>query len=92
MGVVKNLNQGRLGTVSLISPEIYGDNVGRKICSINENWKEVTPEVCKAWLSKLLSAKHAGKKIVVQYVDSSSCTSHPTWSSAYAPYAFWEAE
>lgn len=91
-GKVKNLNQNKDGTVSLISPDIYGSNIGRKICSLNENWRAVTPQVCNAWLSKLLMAKASGASIVVQYVDSASCTTQPDWSGANAPTAFWEGE
>lgn len=91
-GKVKHLNQGRSGRVSLISPDIYGGQAGRVVCSVTETWKAVDPEVCKGWLSKLLMAKAADKRIIVQYVDSHSCKTQPTWNDANAPYAFWEAE
>ena len=91
-GKIKNINQGKTGTVSIISPEMYGNSDGRKICSVSETWKDVNPEACKAWLSKLFMAKASEKSLIVQYVDSASCTTHPTWSNAHAPWGIWEAE
>jgi len=92
LGRIENLNQNRDGTVSLISQEIFGDTAGRKICSLNGDWKGVSPSVCKGWLSKLLTVKASGKKVTIQYVDNNNCTSQPSWSSASAPMAFWEHE
>jgi len=92
IGKINNINQGRKGTISIISPDMFGDSYGRKICSLTEIWKGVNPEACKGWLSKLLVAKTSNKKLFVQYVDATSCKSQPSWSAANAPWAIWEAE
>lgn len=92
VGKIGNINQGRTGTVSLISSDAYGDNNGHELCSLTAIWNGIDPQVCKGWLSKLLSAKAQDKAIVVQYADGTSCSSIPIWSNSYAPYAIWEAE
>jgi len=88
LGEIDNLNQNRDGTISLISQEIFTNTAGRKICSLNEEWKLVSPEVCKGCLSKLLMVKASGKKVKIQYVDNYTCSSQPTWESASSPMAF----
>lgn len=89
-GLVESLNQNRNGEISLVSSEIYGDSDGRRICSLTETFDGVTAEVCRGWLPKLLAAKVSKTRITVQYNDSNTCATQPTWSGASAPYAFWE--
>ena len=89
-GLVESLNQNRSGDISLVASEIYGDSDGRRICSLTETFDGVTTEVCKGWLSKLLAAKVSKTRIAVQYDDSNTCATQPTWSGASSPNAFWE--
>ena len=89
-GKIDGINQAYEGSVSLYSSSIYGDSTGRLICNLNVEWKSVSPETCKGWLSKLLSHKAMSEEITIQYADAySSCSEQPVWGGASHPWAFW---
>lgn len=91
-GMIETINQGRDGAISVVSTELFGDSEGRRICYLTDTWKEVSPEVCMGWLSKLLSVKATGTKMTVQYNDSGiACSGQATWDGAESPWALWES-
>ena len=75
------------GGVSLISTEMFGDGQGRDICSLQADWKGVTPSTCRGWLAQALAAKSSGSILRLQYVDGYTCPSQPQWTGASSPYA-----
>lgn len=64
-GIVKGINQNYTGTIYLISEEIYGNSVGRKICSLSAEWNGVSIETCNGWLAKLLSSEARNTPITI---------------------------
>jgi hypothetical protein len=91
-GGIDAISQSHSGAIALISKDIYGDNSGRMVCNLNDTWNGVSVEVCKGWLSKLLSVNAMSKDIIIQYVDELSCTTQPKWSAVGRPSAFWESK
>jgi hypothetical protein len=75
------------GGVSLISTEMFGDGNGRDICSLQADWKGVTPSTCRGWVAQALAAKSSGSTLRIQYTDAYTCPSQPVWSSASSPWA-----
>lgn len=59
------------------------------ICSINGNWKNISTDTCKAWISSAQIAHTSGKKLDVVYSDTSatSCSDLPVNSASVAPYS-----
>ncbi|WP_353304612.1 hypothetical protein [Sessilibacter corallicola] len=89
-GLIKRINQSHDGSVYLISNEIYGDSIGRKVCDLSAEWKGVGVETCQGWLSKLLSFEARSALITVQYNDTlETCGSQLNWNDAERPWAFW---
>lgn len=74
------------GYVQVTSNEVYGDNIGRAVCNITASWKNVTTQTCKAWVAMLLAAEKSNTIVRIQYRDSLSCTTQPTWGDAEAPW------
>jgi len=54
------------------------------ICSLNGDWKGVTAEVCKGWLSIAQTAQVTKSQTVMRY-SLSSCNEVATYSNAQAP-------
>jgi hypothetical protein len=55
------------------------------ICNVNANWNGVTPEVCRAWVSEVLSVILTQKAVTMYYADIPSCAAIPYYSNAPAP-------
>jgi hypothetical protein len=55
------------------------------ICNVNVAWQGVTTDVCKAWVSEVLSAILANKTVTLYYADVPSCATIPYYSNAPAP-------
>ena len=60
------------GVITLRSDEAFQDGNSRQICSLNSEWKGVSPVTCKALFSEMLAAQSTNKKIWLQYLDDSS--------------------
>lgn len=85
VGKVRDYQVGASGLVQVSSPNLWGDEQGRAICSVGEHWKGVHPETCKAWLQILSTARNGDSNIKIQYGDGPACNQIPTWGTASAP-------
>ncbi|WNZ58302.1 hypothetical protein QT397_13485 [Microbulbifer sp. MKSA007] len=89
-GVITNFQVNSEGTLQVTSEEIWGDDKGRKICSVEGpaegEESGVSSSTCNAWLSIILSAKLSQTTIRVQYPDGVACSTIPTWESATKPH------
>ncbi|AWF81089.1 hypothetical protein BTJ40_09835 [Microbulbifer sp. A4B17] len=85
-GVVTNFQVNAEGTLQVTSEEIWGDDKGRKICSVEGGETGVGTSTCNAWLSIILSAKLSQTIVRVQYPDGVTCSTIPTWESATTPH------
>ena len=57
------------------------------ICNVNASWNGITPELCKAWISEVLSIILADKPVTMYYnhIDVASCATIPAYANAPAP-------
>ena len=88
-GKIEHINQAYEGSISIISTQAFGNTLGRTICNLNAEWKGISTEVCKGWLSKALSIQAQQKTLVIQYTDAFNCSSQPTWGTASSPHALY---
>lgn len=89
-GTLDYLNQPYDGSVLIGSSTMFGEPSGRVVCSLTADWKGVSPETCKGWLSRLLASYIANKPVTIQYNDSfSACTEQPAWDAASHPWAIY---
>lgn len=87
-GTVSNIAVAGSGRVSIVSTAIYGGSQGRDVCNLYTDFQGVSSATCKGWLAVLLTAQMSGRTVSIQYADSTySCTTHPAWDSALAPWA-----
>lgn len=84
-GAINNFQVTASGGVQVTSSEIWGNGVGRAVCYVSTEWKGVTVDACKAWVSILLSARVTQNPIKVQYSDGAVCNEIETWGNAIAP-------
>jgi hypothetical protein len=95
-GKIDGINQPYNGDVSVVSAALFGGSVGgRTICNISQPYTKgaqtVSPETCRAWLAKLLSAQARQTPLVFQYNDNlNSCAEQPMWTGSSIPWAMWE--
>ncbi len=95
-GKVDAISQPYNGDVILISNQLFGNGVGRTICSLGGPYARantVQPDTCKAWLAKLIAAQARQASIVLQYNDTvagQTCASQQNWNDATVPWAIWE--
>lgn len=86
-GTLTSINLSATGRVS-ITGTIYSDLQGRDVCNLNAPYSGTVPtSVCRGWLSNLLMASATGKRVTIQYTNSNTCSSQPTWDTAPAPWA-----
>lgn len=55
------------------------------ICNINVARSGVSPEVCKGWLSMVMSAKLSKTEMTAYYDDVDSCQAIPAYAASPAP-------
>ena len=94
-GKIDGINQPYSGEVSIVSMALYGNGGGRTICNLSQPYTKggltVSPDTCKAWLAKLLSAQARQASLTIQYNDSlSNCNSQSVWGDASIPWSMWE--
>lgn len=87
-GKVENLFVTRNGDVELYSTEIYGSNIGRKVCNTTSAWKNVSADTCRVWISIMLAQVAQKKPLKVYYLtdDAANCTSLPAFENAPPPW------
>lgn len=85
-GTIDSVSQGKVGTVAIISNDIYGDNAGRIICSLASERNGVAVTTCQGWLSKLLTAKATGAELKIRYIDNLTCETQYTWNESNTPW------
>lgn len=56
------------------------------ICSIRNEWKGVSPDVCMSWAAKVDAAVTMGKSVTVYYTDIADCASLPVYTATPGPY------
>lgn len=58
-----------------------------QICNIQTPWKTVDSEVCRGWMTLLLTSKVTDRELTMRYADADvvSCETIPTYSAAPAP-------
>lgn len=74
------------GTVELFASELYGDNIGRKLCNAETEWNDVSINACKGWYALLLSTIAQQKEIYIQYPNTETCTEQKPYSEAGRPH------
>lgn len=72
-------NTGEVITVS------SWNNKYNKICNVNQEWKGVATNSCKAWLSISQTAKLNQSPVRMQYANESACDLIPNYGDALAP-------
>lgn len=82
-GTIEHMFHDASGVVYIL-PTFRNDWIA--ICNINAAWQGVTSELCKAWLSEVLSVILANKAVTLYYSDIPSCATIPHYSYAPAPY------
>jgi hypothetical protein len=92
LGKIDNLFITRDGNIEVYSSEIYGNGIGRKICSTNTIWKSVTPETCKVWISTILAQIAQKKPTRIYYLteDTANCSTAANYEAAPAPWGISE--
>ncbi len=55
------------------------------VCSLESEWKGVSTETCKGWLSLAVAAKISEANVIVYYSDVPSCTEIAAYGSAPNP-------
>ncbi len=85
-GTVAEIETLYTGIVRL---NVSGSGVSNKayFCSVKSEWKGISAEVCKSWVSKAIAARVSGKPVEITYLNSSSCSSLPINSASTAPYS-----
>jgi len=63
--------------------ESIGPLVWPKLCNLETEMSNVSPETCKIIYSTLLTAQTANKKVTLWFNDGKDCTtsSHPPWET-----------
>ena len=56
-----------------------------RICNLQTTLDGVTPEVCKAWMSYVVTGKTTNTPMTVYYSELESCSSIPHYNSAPIP-------
>ena len=85
-GKVGRVQMAYNGTVELFAFELYGDNVGRKLCNAETKWNDVSTNACKGWYSLLLSTIAQQKEIYIQYPHPQTCIEQKPYSEASRPH------
>lgn len=60
-------------------------NEHTQICNLNKAWKAVSPSTCKSWQALTQQAHATQKKVIVQYLNLSSCKAISTYAGAPSP-------
>lgn len=86
IGKVERIYNHADGRMAISSTEIFGNTDGRDVCNLTASWKGISPEVCKTWLSQLLTSYAASKNLRIVYWDSlyNQCSGQATWANAEA--------
>ena len=81
-GTIERMFHDVAGTVYVL-PTFRNDWIA--ICNVNAAWKGATPDLCKAWVSEVLSVILANKSVTIYYDDVPSCATIPHYNLAPAP-------
>jgi hypothetical protein len=83
-----NLNwvsMGADGTVWVAGPGGLPNAVN--LCNVNTTASNnVQPQVCKSWYALLLAADLAGQQVGIDFSDSLTCSTQPTWTGPASVY------
>jgi hypothetical protein len=85
-GKIGRVQMAYNGTVELFSAELYGDNVGRKLCNATNEWNGVSVDACKGWYSLLLSTVAQDKEVYIQYPGAETCIEQKAYNEAGRPH------
>lgn len=55
------------------------------LCGLESEWKGVSTEACKGWLSLSMAAKVSNANVIVYYEDVNSCADIPAYGAAPSP-------
>jgi hypothetical protein len=81
-GTISRTYVGKDGTVF-----VYGTwrNDYTAVCSVNAIRDGVAPEVCKSWLSLIITGKTTKTPMIIHYTNAPACNVIPTYTNAPSP-------
>lgn len=83
VGTVDSLSM-QLDSVGTVTISLSGGPSHTYLCDVDGTSARngVSPAVCRTMFSTLLTAKATGKKVLIRFIDHSSCSAVPGWASA----------
>lgn len=61
-------------------------NATTQVCNLKIEWKNITPDVCAAWLARIDAAVSLQRPIAFYFTEDLDCASYDTYNASPAPY------